>query len=69
MGLTNGKQQKDLCKRALQIADAHQVQSALMAIMEIEHHALISYTNKSDTIEGWPEPIKDGDLHFIWSLV
>ena len=41
MGLTNGKQRKDLCKRAPRIADASQVQSVLMAIMEIDHHALI----------------------------
>ena len=26
------------------------------------------YTNKSDTIKGWPKPISEGDSHFIWSL-
>ena len=26
------------------------------------------YTNHSDTIVGWPDPIPDGDSHFIWSL-
>ena len=26
------------------------------------------YTNKSDTIVGWPEPVPEGDSHFIWSL-
>ena len=26
------------------------------------------YTNKSDSIEGWPEAIPEGDSHFIWSL-
>ena len=26
------------------------------------------YTNKSGDIVGWPEPIPDGDSHFIWSL-
>ena len=26
------------------------------------------YTNKSDAIEGWPEPIQEGDSHFIWLL-
>ena len=31
--------------------------------------ACINYhTNKSDTIEGWPDPIPEGDSHFIWSL-
>ena len=26
------------------------------------------YTNQSDNIVGWPDPIPDGDSHFIWSL-
>ena len=26
------------------------------------------YTNKSDIIVGWPEPVPEGDSHFIWSL-
>ena len=26
------------------------------------------YTNKSDSIVGWPEAIPEGDSHFIWSL-
>ena len=26
------------------------------------------YTNKSDIIVGWPEPIPEGDSQFIWSL-
>ena len=26
------------------------------------------YTNKSNSIVGWPEPIPEGDSHFIWSL-
>ena len=26
------------------------------------------YTNKSDSIIGWPEPILEGDSQFIWSL-
>ena len=26
------------------------------------------YTNISDSLKGWPEPIPEGDSHFIWSL-
>ena len=26
------------------------------------------YTNISESLEGWPEPIPEGDSHFIWSL-
>ena len=26
------------------------------------------YTNQSDSIVGWPDPVPDGDSHFIWSL-